>query len=82
MDVKELKEIIKDLPDETKIICQSDSEGNGYSPLAGVESNCVYVPENTWSGELHDINSEVWEDGEWEALLKEHGQCIVLWPTN
>ena len=37
MKLKELKEIIKDMDDESIVILQKDGEGNGYSPLEGVD---------------------------------------------
>lgn len=45
----------------------SDSEGNKISPLANT-STVVYVPENSWSGEL-DENTE-------------DPNSLCLWPTN
>ena len=32
MNIKELKELIKDLPNDMEIIIQKDSEWNGYHP--------------------------------------------------
>lgn len=33
------------------MVCQKDSEGNGYSTLSGVDFNVMYLAENAWSGE-------------------------------
>lgn len=37
MNVKELREVLADYPDDMEVIVQADAEGNGYSPLAGTE---------------------------------------------
>lgn len=52
MTVSELIEQLKTMPQDAQVILQKDAEGNDYSPLAEVESNCVYIPSNTWSGEV------------------------------
>lgn len=73
MKVKELKEILKDVPDDYEVVMSRDGEGNGFSPLAdfGLE---MYVPDSTWSGEIFSD-----EDGR-NVEFKENS--IVLWPTN
>jgi len=43
MNIKQLKESIANLPDEMEVVLQKDSEGNGYSPLKGVDSDAVYA---------------------------------------
>jgi len=85
MNVKELKEAIANLPDDMEVILQKDSEGNGYSPLAGADPNTVYVPRNTWSGEIYSTNYEAsehcLEEEEWEKL-KAGPHALVLFPVN
>ncbi len=85
MKIKELKEVIKNLPDDMEVILQKDSEGNGYSPLYGVDSNAIYISESTWYGEVYDLD---WtaddcciEEDEWEEI-KSKPKCLVLSPTN
>ena len=56
MTVKELKEQIENLPDDMEVILQKDAEGNGYSPLSDVDSNCVYIPETTWYGGMYSLD--------------------------
>lgn len=53
MTVKQLIEKLSELPPETLVILQKDGEGNGYSPLAGVDLG-TYRPDSTWSGERID----------------------------
>lgn len=85
MNIKDLKEIIESLPDDMEIIIQKDSEGNGYSPLWTTDSECVYIEENNWSGEVYSLSCTAedhdMEDEEWETL-KEMQKCLVLVPTN
>ena len=55
MKVKELMEYLRGFDPEMEVILQKDSEGNGYSPLAGVDDQAVYVAESTWRGEVYDL---------------------------
>jgi hypothetical protein len=78
--VKELIEILSDLPDDSVVVLQRDSEGNGYSPLAGGEA-AKYRPENTYSGEVpcqEDIEGGEYEEEDVAKML----DCVVLWPIN
>jgi hypothetical protein len=88
MKVKELKEFLNSLPpemDEAELICQKDSEGNGYSPLAGADSEAVYEPETTWSGDIYDLSWTADEacmtKKEWNEI-KKRPKCVVLYPIN
>jgi hypothetical protein len=68
MKVHELIALLSALDPESPVILQKDAEGNGYSPLSGLQA-ASYVPETTWSGEVVDSATE--------------GQpCVVLWPVN
>jgi len=85
MKVKELLAALKDADPEAEVILQKDSEGNGYSPLACVDLDAVYIAETTYSG---DVFSMEWsaEDAckseeEWTAVLA-MPRCVVLAPTN
>lgn len=85
MNRKELYEIIKDLPDDMEIILQKDSEGNDYSPLAGADPNCIYIPENTWSGTVYskELNEEDYgmDEDEWNEI-RSKPKVLVLYPVN
>jgi hypothetical protein len=52
MKVRELIEQLSEFPPEAIVVCSGDAEGNTYSPLSSL-GVAVYVPENTWSGEVH-----------------------------
>ena len=83
--VKDLKEMIESFPDEMEVILQKDSEGNGYSPLAGVDGDAVYVPDSTYSGIVYSMNwtakSACVEDEKWEEI-KLKPKSLILYPTN
>ena len=85
MNRKELYEIIKDLPDDMKIILQKDSEGNDCSPLAGADPNCIYIPENTWSGTVYstELTAEDYymDEDEWNEI-RSKPKVLVLYPVN
>lgn len=85
MNKKELLELIKDLPDDMEIILQKDSEGNDYSPLAGADPNCTYIPKNTWSGTVYstELNEEDYgmDEDEWKEI-RSKPKVLVLYPVN
>ena len=87
MNVKNLKELIKDLPDDMEVIMSKDSEGNSFTPLCEIDANNVYDPNIegwevnpyyiTWSAEEACLDEE-----EWERLKNEGQTAVVFWPTN
>ena len=85
MTVKELKEAISNLPDEMEVVLQKDAEGNGYSPLAGADSDAVYIPDSTWSGEVYSMewtaDDACMSDDEWKEI-KSKPRALILWPVN
>lgn len=85
MTVKELKNLIKNLPDDMEVILQKDEEGNGYSPLSDSTTDAVYVPEKTWCGEVYNPNWSAedvcLEEDEWEEF-KKRDRVLVLCPLN
>jgi hypothetical protein len=85
MTIKDLKEAIQDLPDDMLVILQKDAEGNGYSPLAGADSDAVYIADSTWSGDVYDLSwtadeADMDED-EWEEM-KQKEKALILYPVN
>ena len=75
MKVKELVEILQSCDQEVEVILQKDSEGNGYSPLAGGEG-AVYEAETTYSGTVY--SEQDLKDGYGKAFQP----CVVLYPIN
>lgn len=85
MKSHELAMILLSKPD-VELVVQKDSEGNGYSPLSGIDYDVVYVAQNTWSGECYDTrwsaeDADMDED-EWEELKSKHAGFAMLCPVN
>lgn len=85
MKVKELLLALADADMEAEIILQKDAEGNGYSPLIGVDLEATYIPTNTWSG---DVYSRSWSaddalksEEEWNIIMA-MPRCVVLYPVH
>lgn len=85
MKVKELLAELADVDPEAEVILQKDSEGNGYSPLACVDTDAVYIAETTYSGDVYSLGWSAEEacmtKEEWAAILATP-RCVVLAPTN
>lgn len=85
MKIKELKEKIKDLPDDMEVILQRDAEGNGHSPVADADADLIYIAESTWSGYIIDpywtAEDACMDEREWEEVKKEP-RALVLAPVN
>lgn len=87
MTVKELIEELSKLDGDREVILQKDSEGNGYSPLSGLDT-AAYVPETTWYGEVRyeELTDELKRLGYAEEDCVEPGsdytRAVVLWPVN
>ena len=83
MKVRDLIEQLQNMDQGLDVILQKDSEGNGFSPLAGVYTNAIYAP-GAWiemldaSGSADDADME---EDEWEAI-KQRERCAVLFPLN
>lgn len=85
MKVKDLIKQLQECDPESEVICQKDGEGNGYSPLSGIDNEAIYIPENTWSGIVY---SAKWtadecclEEDEWKQLKKKP-RAVILYPVN
>jgi hypothetical protein len=85
MTVKELRDELEGLPDDMEIILQKDSEGNGYSPLAGADPNAVYEADSTWSGNVYSMDwsadDAAMSEDEWNEI-KSKPRVLILYPIN
>ena len=85
MKSHELAKMLLENPD-VELIMQKDGEGNGYSPLSGIEFDVVYVPDSTWSGDVYskdkDADDNCMEEDEWETLKNTNSGYAVLFPIN
>lgn len=85
MTIKELKDKIATLPDDMILIIQEDSEGNRYSPLKDIDTDCVYLPRTLYSGTVYSTDwsadDACLSQEEWDAILAAP-RCGVLFPIN
>ena len=85
MKSHELARLLLEQPD-VELIMQKDAEGNGYSPLRGIEFDVVYVPDSTWSGDLYSkqytADDNCMTEDEWEELKRTNSGYAVLHPVN
>lgn len=85
MTVGELKILISNVPDETEIILQKDAEGNGFSPLSDADSNCIYLEDSSYSGNVYSLtwsaDDVLMSEDEWNEM-KKTPKCLVLSPVN
>ena len=85
MTIKDLKDAIKEFPDDMEVIMQKDGEGNGYSPLDSLDDSCIYVADSTWSGSVFDVNWSADDVGmserEWREMKKKP-RALLLYPVN
>ena len=63
---------------DAPVITQKDSEGNGYSPLAGADSG-FYLAETTWYGEFYNDDPDLDEE---DRAPEEAVKAAILWPIN
>lgn len=90
MMIEELRKIVNEIPpemDKCQVILQKDSEGNGYSPLHGVDAHCIYVAETDYSGTVHGTDwtadESCLEEEDWEEMKNNNkNKCVVLFPVN
>lgn len=86
MNVQALIQELQKLDPNTEIILQKDGEGNGYSPLCGIEE-AVYIAENTYSGSVYSLSRSAedngFEEDEWEKIKNcKDARCAVMYPIN
>jgi SpoU rRNA methylase family enzyme len=63
--VQDLIDALKECDPKAIIICSSDTEGNNYSPLLGIDTSALFVFEGSWSGSvfLAELTPEAREAG-------------------
>lgn len=72
--VGELRELLRNVPDEALVAVSSDSEGNRVQPAAVISFN--RHNETTRRGLYRELDLVE------EALLRSQATCVVLWPIN
>lgn len=85
MKVQELIDLLLTFGGDAEVIMQKDAEGNGYSPLEGVDGECVYVPDSSYSGTVYattwSAKDADMDEGDWEDF-RQRPRCVVLYPVN
>ena len=86
MKVKELIEELNKIDLDLDIIIQKDGEGNGCSPLDGVDDNAIYEASDSYSGDVYDVQWSAdeadMEEEEWLEFKEETPRVVVLFPVN
>lgn len=72
MTAGQLIDILKKCDPNVIVILQKDAEGNGYSPLAGTDSDVTYGATSTYSGDVYSLDESD------EDVVP----CVVLYPVN
>jgi hypothetical protein len=78
--VGELIETLSKLDKARIVVMSRDSEGNGYSPLAGYESDITFYEKD---GEIwyQKLTTKMIEHGFSDEDVRTGGKpCVVLWP--
>jgi len=79
MNVKELREILKNVDDDVEIVIAKDGEGNDFSPLSGMATG-EYQMITTWYGDF--FGSEIIGDEDYGQPGPNTTKAICMWPVN
>lgn len=85
MKVKELRELLADLPDDMEVICSGDAEGNSHGPLYGAWVG-FFKKEGYREGyvvgddESFDDYEDMMEQEEWDELTS-GPKSLILTPA-
>lgn len=84
MKVKALIAILKKMDPDRVVVLQKDAEGNGYSPLEGVDDNALYSADSTWSGEVgyERLSKKMRAQGYGDEDIGHGEKAVVLFPVN
>jgi|WetSurMetagenome_2_1015567.scaffolds.fasta_scaffold15150_2 hypothetical protein len=77
MTVRQLIKELQKLPQNRQVILQKDAEGNGYSPLAGVDDNASYNGEDVLLQKI----KEGYDDEDVGKREDGFHPCVVLFPV-
>jgi len=69
MKVFELRDMLKQLPNDMEIVLSKDGEGNAYHKLYAAETNQCLI--NKYEVELIDVGERIPQNAQ---------RCLVLWP--
>jgi len=75
MKVKHLVKILSKLNPDDEVIMSKDAWGSSFYPLAGMETDCTYVPETSYSGDIYTTIDTVEDNGK-----NVNSSAVVLYP--
>ena len=82
MNCKDLIKILEKQPPETLVVISSDSEGNRYSILDGVDSEAACKKD--YNGELEigvrELTPELKQQGYSSEDVVKGKKCVILYP--
>jgi hypothetical protein len=77
MKVKQLKEILADMADETLVVLATDAEGNEFFPVGSYNKDMKYIPDrHPWQ------RGQLCQADEAEFSNNNARPALVLWPTH
>lgn len=86
MTVGELIAELSKIDPARLVILQKDAEGNGYSPLYGIDDNAGYDAETRWSGSVRrqQLSESDRQSGytDEDVAGPDAVPCVVLHPIN
>lgn len=80
MNIKELKELIKDEPDDREVYLSSDEEGNEFHKAVDVSHMIIDKSGLNFDASWNFEDAELDSEEEWEQYKKDHPQALVIWP--
>lgn len=85
LTVKELRAIIAHMPDDSRVVLQSDAGGNEFRWARGAELDGIIVKDHEWSPEIYNASwnavDAVMDEDEWNKLLT-NPKVLVIHPVN
>jgi hypothetical protein len=80
MNIKELKEIIQELPDDMEVILSNDEEGSFYFPAQGFSDTMIYDEGNVRATEMTAEENGFESEEEFEKYIEQHNRALILYP--
>jgi hypothetical protein len=82
--VLDLKLALKDLPDDMRVILQSDSEGNGYRWCSGANADGVLIEDEGIHAEIYtdswSADDAAMDEDKWKKFLA-NPKVLVIFPV-
>jgi len=77
MRVKDLKELLEQMPDDALVVLAQDVEGNAFSPVGSYNTDMKYLPDrHPWQ------RGEILEATQAGFSKRQAKPALVLWPLH